>query len=324
MTVATNPGTTTHHGSRMIWHDIADVASARLDELAGVHGLHRPHIEYCRQQSQRTKVDDADHYIFILIKSTVLDDKGNLAVGGLGLFVGADFLITVHGDQLPLLNSLRALGDNLRSDQILYRVLDGVVDSYLPLMETLEEGIQRLQEDVIESPSPRVLERIGEMRGMLTRLRRVLTDTRRMAVQLRHLRSPLMNEDLSLFLRDLHDDIAIDLDTIAGELERLTSVVDLYFSGVANRTTEATRTLTLLGTIAVPTLVITSFFGMNIAYPAWTKSPWALDVLVAVTIAVTGSLLWYLKRRDYLPGGSTSASERLRRASDFGQSEKKL
>ncbi|HTU33037.1 MAG TPA: magnesium transporter CorA family protein [Candidatus Acidoferrum sp.] len=296
----------------MTWHDVADLASPRLDELARVHTLHRLHVEDCRQKDQRTKVDIADHYLFILIKTPLWDDRSNLQIGGLGLFVGSDFLITVHENALPLLDSLRALGDDLRSDQVLYRLLDGIVDSYLPLIDRLEENIQKLQDDVIESPCPHVLERIGEMRGMLLRLRRVLTDTRRVAFQLRHIESPIIKQDLLPFLRDVHDDLAIDIDTITSELERLTSVLDLYFSGIANRTTEATRTLTLLGTIAVPTIVITSFFGMNIAYPSWTKSPWAFAILVGVTAVITGVLLWYLKRHDYLPGGNTLESARLR------------
>jgi Mg2+ and Co2+ transporter CorA len=61
-----------------------------------------------------------------------------------------------------------------------------------------------------------------------------------------------------------------------------------------------------LGTIALPALVITSLFGMAINYPLWTKSPALFGVLVITTIVVTGFLLWYLKRRDYLPGGTTA------------------
>jgi magnesium transporter len=137
-------------------------------------------------------------------------------------------------------------------------------------------------------------------------LRRVLSSTRHVAFQLRHIATPFIGEELAPFLRDVHDDLAIDLDTIAAERERLAGVLEVYLSSVANRTTEATRTLTLLGTAALPALVITSFFGMNIEYPSWTKSSWTFVFLVAPTFAITVSLLWYLKRRDYLPGGSTS------------------
>ena len=134
----------------------------------------------------------------------------------------------------------------------------------------------------------------------------MLNATRHIAFQLRHVPDPLISKDLSPFLRDVHDDLAIILDLIAGQRDRLAAVLDIYLSSVANCTTEATKTLTLLGTVALPALVITSLFGMNIEYPAWTKSPFVFPALLVLAVASTLFLLWYLRRGDYLPGGSTA------------------
>jgi hypothetical protein len=41
----------------------------------------------------------------------------------------------------------------------------------------------------------------------------------------------------------VHDDLDIILDLIAGDRDRLAAVLDIYLSNVANRTTEATKTL---------------------------------------------------------------------------------
>jgi magnesium transporter len=290
----------------MTWHDIADPTSRQLDELALKYSLHRLHIEDCRQSAHRIKVESDGQYLFIILKVLDLEQSNKLAVEDLILFVGSDFLITVHRSPIDLLNPLRSLGEKLRPDQVLYRVLGSVVDSYLPLIDKLEDSIEKLHDQVVGSPRPAVLEDIGEIRSTLMQLRRVLSSTRHVAFQLRHIATPFIGEELAPFLRDVHDDLAIDLDTIAAERERLAGVLEVYLSSVANRTTEATRTLTLLGTAALPALVITSLFGMNIEYPSWTKSSWTFVFLVAATFAITVSLLWYLKRRDYLPGGSTS------------------
>jgi magnesium transporter len=294
----------------MTWHDIADPASRQLDELAVNYSLHRLHIEDCRQTSHRIKVETDGQYLFIVLKLLDLEQSNKLAIEDLVLFVGSDFLITVHSSPVDLLNPLHALGEKLRPDQVVYHLMDAVVDSYLPLIDKLEDSIEKLHDQVVSSPRPNVLERIGEIRSTLTQLRRVLSNTRHVAFQLRHVSSPFISQELSPFLRDVHDDLAIDLDTIGAERERLAGVLDVYLSSVANRTTEATRTLTLLGTAALPALVITSLFGMNIDYPSWTKSSWVFVALVTVMFVVTGSLLWYLKRRDYLPGGSTSRASR--------------
>jgi magnesium transporter len=290
----------------MTWHDVVDPGSLQLDQLAEDYFLHPLHVEDCRQSAHRIKVESDRHYLFIVVKLLDLEQTNKLAVEDLVLFVGSDFLITVHRSPIGLLDALRELGEKLRTDQVLYRLANVVVDSYLPLIDKLEDIIERLHDQVVSAPRPNVLERIGEIRSVLTQLRRVLSNTRHVAFQLRHVSSPFISQELSPFLRDVHDDLAIDLDIVAAEQDRLASALEVYLSSVANRTTEATRTLTLLGTAALPALVITSLFGMNIAYPSWTKSTWIFAVLVAVIFAITGFLLWYLRRRDYLPGGSTS------------------
>lgn len=291
----------------MKWHDVADPASHQLGDLAACHSLHPLHVEDCRNSGQRTKVENDGHYIFVILKLLLPNRPNQFETGTLSLFVGSDFVISVHSGPMPLLNHLRTL-DEQRSDHALYRVIDGVVESYLPLIEGLEENIEKLQDQVIGWPRPVLLESIADTRTALMQMRRVLSSTRHVVFQLRHLVSPIISAELSPFLRDVHDDLAIHLETIAGERDRLAGVLDIYISSVANRTTEATRTLTLLGTVALPSLVITSFLGMAIEYPAWVRTRWTFSVAIVLTIAVTGFLLWFLKRHDYLPGGTTARS----------------
>jgi len=294
----------------MLWHDVQDSAHKQLDELAASYSIHPLHIEDCRQADRRTKLESGDRYLFISLKPAIAGPGKRFAVADLALFVGSDFIITVHDTPVPLIEALRALPEPLRPDQILYRVLDSVVDSYLPMVDELEDTIEQLQDQVVGRPRPDVLEDIGEARASLLQLRRVLNATRHIAFQLRHVPHPLISQELLPFLRDVHDDLAIILDALAGERDRLAGLLDIYLSSVANRTTEATRTLTLLGTIALPALVITGLFGMNIDYPRWARSPSMFVLLVALTLAVTGFLLWYLKRGDYLPGGTTARGGR--------------
>jgi Mg2+ and Co2+ transporter CorA len=62
-------------------------------------------------------------------------------------------------------------------------------------------------------------------------------------VHLGHVPHSIVGKGLSPYLRDVHDDLDIILDLIAGDRDRLAAVLDIYLSNVANRTTEATKTL---------------------------------------------------------------------------------
>ena len=237
-----------------------------------------------------------------------LERLRELSADDLALFVGSDFLVTVHRAPVTLLEPLRNARNELRPDQVLYRVIDRVVESYIPLADRLKTNIERLEDEVVNAPRSAVLPNIGEARATLLELRRVLNATRHIVVQLRHVPGPLINQELFPFLRDVHDDLAIILDNIAAERDRLAGALDLYMSSIANRNAEATKTLTLLGTAALPGLVIASIFGMNIEYPSWVKSHSMFAIVMITSLAVTLFLLWYLRRKDYLPGGTTSGS----------------
>jgi magnesium transporter len=283
----------------MVWHDISDPNGSELDQLAERYKLHPLHIEDCRGAGQRAKVEVADHYLFIVLKVLLLEGNNKLTVGDVDLFVGSEFLITVHSAFVPGMDALRQSGKDLRSDEVLYRLMDGVVDSYLPLLDELQVRIDTLQSRTVSAPESNLLTQMNEIRVTLLELRRVLLNMRHVAFHLQHTRSQLVGPELPLFLRDVHDHLGEDLDTIAGERDRLAGVLDVYLSSVANRNTEATWTLTLLGTAALPALVIASFFGMNVPYPGWVSSSWAFPFILSFTIIVTALSLWYLKRQNH-------------------------
>jgi magnesium transporter len=281
----------------VVWHDIPDPNAPELDELAERYKLHAVHVQGCRTVGQRAKVEAADHYLFIVLKVLVLEGNNRLTVGDLDLFVGSEFVITVHSTSVPVVEVLHQAGSDLRPDEVLYRLMDGVVDSYLPLLDEIQVRIDSLQGRAIRRMEPSVLEQLNELRSTLLGLRRVLLNMRHVAFRLQHARSRLIGRELPPFLRDIHDHLAEDLDTIAGERDRLAGILDLYLSSVANRHTEAMRALTLLGTAGLPALVISTFFGMNIRLPEWVNSSWAFDAVSSGTIALTALLWWYLKRR---------------------------
>ncbi len=282
----------------MNWHDI-DPNSSELDEIAAKHGFHPLHVEDCRSDVQRAKVETGDGYLFVVLKLVVLRVDNELTVTDLDLFLGPDSLVTVHRDSVPALSAVRSKADRLRPDEGLYRVMDAVVDSYYPLLEEIEDRVDALEGEVLKQPVPGVLERAAEVRTSLLELRRVLSNTRQISLNLQRNDTTLIRPDLMPFLRDIHDHLARDLDTVARERDRLGGLLDLYQSSVANQNNEATRLLTVLGTIALPALVISAFCGMSLRYPGWMISDYAFAVVAGLTILVTLTLLWMLKRRGY-------------------------
>ncbi len=127
----------------MSWHDIRDPQDPELDRLAALYHLHPLHIEDCRHRNQSAKVEEYNGYLFVVLKPLVLTPEGELDVCDLDIFLGPDFLITVQEDggckTGALIDHIRANWGTLRRDQVLYRLADGIVDSYLPCLDAFSE-----------------------------------------------------------------------------------------------------------------------------------------------------------------------------------------
>jgi magnesium transporter len=284
----------------MAWLDFAP-SVAGLEEFGVRHGIHTLHLEDCRSDEQQAKIEHGDGYLFIVLKLVLLTSD-ELSAADLDVFLGADYVATVHKSPVPLLTQSIANvnGAALPSDEILYRVLDAVVDSYLPVLEDVEDRIDLLEDLVVRRPDPDILERIADLLTTLLDLRRVLANTRRIAFTLLRTDTPLIRKELQPFLRDVHDHLERDLGSAASERERLKGLLDIYHSNLASRNNEATRILTVMGTVSLPAVVIATFFGMTLKYPSWMNGTGAILIVSGIIVAVTAGLLWYLKKRNYL------------------------
>ena len=282
----------------MAWHEIRDPNDAELDGLAERYRLHPLHIEDCRHRHQSAKVEESRGYLFAVLKIVVIQPDGSLLDGDLDVFLARDFVITVEEKDCPalrpLIDQVRGTAAGQRPDQVFYRIADGVVDSYLPVLDHFSEVIDELEDQVLHRPVPNTLARIFETKRSLILLRRVLVKMRDLVGHFERTESDLIHREMWPFLRDVCDHVSRNLDLVEMQRDLLSGAMDIYLSSVANRTNQGMKVLTVLGTIALPALVISGIYGMNLRGLPWADSPHGSVVVSAVMLAVTVVLLGLL------------------------------
>ena len=287
----------------MTWHDLRDPNDPELDVLAARYHLHPLHIEDCRHGDQRAKVEEGVDYLFTVLKPVHVNDAGEVNISDLDLFLGHDYLITVQEDECPAvrahLDALHATADHSRPDQLFYKVADGVVDAYAPALDWFSETIDDIEDTVLEKPTPSTLQRIFEAKRGLIALRRALSNMRDVAGHLQRLETDLIGRDLWPFLRDLYDHLARNMDMSEMQRDLLSGAMDVYLSSVANRTNQVMKVLTVLGTIALPSIVISGFYGMNTKGLPWIDSPYGSEIALGCMVVATAGLLVLLKKFDW-------------------------
>lgn len=288
----------------MEWHHIADPASPELDRLAEQFHLHPLHIEDCRHRDQRAKLEEGQGYLFTVLKVVRIDDDEFTAVD-LDVFLGEGYLITVAETDCPQLRDLisrvqKAMASESRPDRVYHRIVDEVVDSYLPILDRLNDEIDGLEDRALSSPTPDLLSGIFRAKRALIFLRGVLINTRDLAGQLQRIELPGIGKDLAPYFRDVYDHVARNLDMVETMRDLLTGSLDVYLSSVANRTNQVMKVLTILSTVALPALVISGLYGMNVKGLPGAESQWGMAIALVSMAATTGLLLWVLKRFGWL------------------------
>jgi len=281
------------------WYDIADPASPELDQLAKQFDLHELDIEDCRHAPQRAKEEEHESYVFCIVKR--IHVKTDIHFRDVGIFLGRDFLITVHsgeGDLIAHVAKKATDEKTARLDRIFYNVVDAIVDEYLPILDSVSEKIATLESGVIERPEPQLLRQIFHLKRKLIIFRRVVSEMRELVNAVLRREQGIVNDDLDHYFRDVYDHLVRTLDLIETNRDLLTGSLDIYLSAVANRTNEVMKVLTVWGTVALPMVIITGFFGMNLHLP-WTQDPNGAWYATGLMIVSTVVILIYFRRKGW-------------------------
>src|SRR4051794_3847156 len=166
----------------MIWYDIRDPRDPRIDELTRKYNLHPLHVEDVLNRNQSAKIESQNEYLFVVLKPADLEEDYSLNIVDLDFFIGPDWIITVQEEKCNAvsraLDKLAPIAEKLRPDEMFYRVMDAVVDSYQPIIDRASDRIDEMEDRALFDPHPQMLEEIFDLKRVLIQLRRILANTR--------------------------------------------------------------------------------------------------------------------------------------------------
>lgn len=287
------------------WRTITMSGGNGFKDIAKAEGYHALDVEDCYHKRQIAKVVERDSYVFVVAKIARFDPKTlQLAFDDFDIFIKSESLVTVeeHPGNLAERVSLRfpRSSDAYATDihHLVYAILDEIVDYYLVTLDSIGEGIHALEADVWKNPTPRMLERIFKMKRSLIDFRRNSGGMREVvSILIRHPRVKT-DGDLESYYRDLYEHVIRVIEFIETYRDILNGSLDVYLSAVAQRTNEISKVLAVYGTIALPFIVVTGMYGMNIPLP-FQDSPHAFFIVFVSMAALAVVALLFFKRKNW-------------------------
>lgn len=288
-----------------VWTDLAQPTEDDLTSLQQTFGFHPLTIEDCRHFNQRAKVEEYDPYIFITMAIPELTTDGGVDADELHAFLGADFLVTVHDDDLPALEQVRQRVTletgklKMSPDFLLYLISDALIDQYFPVLDDIEETIGVLEDEIVARPDRDTLNRIFSLKQQLVYLRKTAAPERELFYSLSGRRFAQINGRTEIYFRDIYDHMVRIYEVIETSRDLLGNALDAYLSVVSNRLNEVMRRLTIIATIFMPLSFIVGFGGMNFTALPF-DSPIALFILLSLIVLTPLAMMMWFLRRDWL------------------------
>src|SRR5947209_2240997 len=279
------------------WFDVSDPGSSELGQLAQRLGFHDLQVEDCRHRPQRAKMEEYEQYIFCVLKH--LRNDSELTFEDFDVFLTKDEVVSVHEPNSDILEKVRVRAEQSKVkdiDKIFYILLDTIVDEYEPVLDRIADETSDIESVVLECPEPRVLARIFKLKRNLIEFRRAAAGMREVVNALVRREGGLLSDEFDPYLRDVYDHVVRTTEFIETYRDLLSGALDIYLSAVANRTNEVMKVLTIWGTIALPMVIITGFFGMNLPLP-WHDNPHGTLYSIGLMAVTTVATLVYFKMK---------------------------
>lgn len=249
-------------------------------------------------------------------------------------FVFPRLLVTVRAPDSRLVPAIR---DRLLSpggrarlptlpEELMLRILNGMVDRYLDLRQPLGEQFERRQRELLDPRRPfRDWYALLEARREARRLEDLCEEQLDALQEWRdeRLERTEAGPHDHHGLHAMSDALQVRTSDLVGHIQRVLSharrlessvesAVQLHFSATSHRTNEIMRTLTAITAVFMPLTLITGIFGMNFEFIPGLHSPsgfwWALGAMATI-----GVLLIALFRARAMLSASTLFSQQRRR-----------
>ncbi|HJL67339.1 MAG TPA: magnesium transporter CorA family protein [Nitrosopumilus sp.] len=264
------------------WIDVQNPDRSDIEELAKKYNFNTLNIEDCMTRFELPKLDSYDDHFFVILHFPPLAQKIGISKNSqLSIFVGKNFIVTVHqGDLKPLVQLVdicktdseqqsknRLLGKS--SGLLLHEIIDVLVDDLLHTSRKIIANLDELEDRVFDETKP-VARSIALLRREINRLRRIVNPLKKFVIEIaKNVKrfSESKDEELTLYFDDVIDHIDKVIETLEESRETMEIYKDTDFVLSTEKTNKVLGLLTIIFTLAIPSTVIGTFYGMNIDLP---------------------------------------------------------
>jgi magnesium transporter len=257
------------------WIDIIRPTNKEIKMLEEMYDFHELLLEDCMTEHQRSKIDSYEDYSFIVLHlPRYRKDLFRLDSEEIDIFIGNDYLVTLHEGQLkPLVDLAQKCQANEQvrkeymeegSALLLYGITKSLFDYCFPMLDKIGNNVNEINRQVFATRSKSMLETISRTKMEIINYRSVIKPLRPVIIMLEKVIKKYLPEDMDIYFDDITDKIEKIWDMLENYKEVIESA-DSTFAALTNHTMNGLmRTFTIIQVAILPMTLVSGLFSMNV------------------------------------------------------------
>ena len=296
----------------LTWINISRVSPEEMKYLEENFHFHQLHLADCLNPAQRPKLDVGKNYLFIVLTFPIYHRKTRQIISSeVDFFIGTNFLVTVHRNELtPLINFFN-LCQISKSQQkkyftgnpsvLLHKILDCLFSHCDPILETLQSSIDSIEENIFRGYERRMVKEILLVKRNIINFRRIMQAHEsvidKFIAKCELLFSIGQFTPYFLELKEKSGDI---WDTLENLYQSIITLEQTNNSLISFRINDIIKILTTISVIILPITLIANIFSMNTRGIPFIDEPNSFWIVLGLMSIVFISLLIYFKSKKWL------------------------
>jgi magnesium transporter len=290
-----------------VWVALLDASPAELKKMQEEFGLHDLAVEDAQQGHQRPKIEEYDDSLFAVLHTVVLAADGEVSVGEVDIFVGANFVLSVRNRSPADFLGVRARAE--REPHLLqhgpafvfYALMDAVVDRYFPIIDALETDLESIEDQIFEPHLGRAnIERLYALKGKIGVVKHAVAPLQESVGKLVSGRVHQICSNNREYFRDVFDHLArmnALLDTLR---DTISTAIQVNLASVTIEETEITKRLAAWAGIFAVATAFAGIWGMNFQNMPELKLDYGYPIALAVIVFACVFTWWRFRKAKWL------------------------
>ena len=279
-----------------------------IEKIGENYNIHPLTLEDIVNTSQRPKIDEYEHYVFVVIKMLYYDKDELVVSEQVSFILGSNYVLSFQEADGDVFDSVR---DRIRTkkgrirslgaDYLLYALIDSVVDHYFEIIETMGNKIEEMEDHLFSgNPKEEITTQIQSLKREVLKVRRAIFPLREIINRIEKTEHKLIHKKTIHFFRDIYDHIIQVSENIDIYREMIWGLMDMYMTTISNKMNEVIKVLTIIATIFIPLTFIAGIYGMNFENIPELSYKYGYFVLWGIMIALFIGMIFYFKRKKWL------------------------